>query len=82
MAGNKEYLLYHYDRKGIEIPETPPRLVYYNLGTQENQNCYNVTLHMKNNKGSWNNIYYHKDAVTECDKEPVMLNLFSVAKTP
>ena len=26
---------------------------YKNLGTQENQNCSNITLRMKNNKGSW-----------------------------
>ena len=40
-------------REGIEIPQAPEGLVYKNLGTQENQNCSNITLRMKNNKSSW-----------------------------
>ena len=50
---NKEYLLSYRDREGIKVPEAPEGLVYKNLGTQENQNCSNITLRMKNNKGSW-----------------------------
>lgn len=53
LAGNKEYLLSYQNRKGIEIPPAPEGLVYKNLGTQENQNCSNITLRMKNNKSSW-----------------------------
>lgn len=50
---NKAYLLSYQDREGIEIPRAPEGLVYKNLGTQENQNCSNITLRMKNNKSSW-----------------------------
>ena len=53
LAGNKEYLLSYQDREGIKVPKAPAGLVYKNLGTQENQNCSNITLRMKNNKGSW-----------------------------
>lgn len=53
LAGNKEYLLSYQDRAGIKIPEAPKGLIYKNLGTQENQNCSNITLRMKNNKSSW-----------------------------
>jgi hypothetical protein len=53
LANNKEYLLSYQDREGITIPTAPEGLIYKNLGTQENQNCSNITLRMKNNKGSW-----------------------------
>ena len=53
LAGNKSYLLSYQDREGIEIPKAPAGIVYKNLGTQENQNCSNITLRMKNNKSSW-----------------------------
>lgn len=53
LSGNREYLVSYLKREGIEIPEAPSGLVYKNLGTQENQNCSNITLRMKNNKSSW-----------------------------
>ena len=53
LAGNKSYLLSYQDREGIEIPKAPAGIVYKNMGTQENQNCSNITLRMKNNKSSW-----------------------------
>jgi len=53
LAGNRAYLLSYQCREGIEIPQAPEGLVYKNLGTQENQNCSNITLRMKNNKSSW-----------------------------
>lgn len=53
LAGNKEYLVSYLNREGIVVPDAPAGLVYKNLGTQENQNCSNITLRMKNNKSSW-----------------------------
>ena len=37
----------------IEIPKAPDGIIYKNLGTQENQNCSNITLRMKHRKTSW-----------------------------
>ena len=51
--GNKEYLVPYQNREGIVVPNAPAGLLYKNLGTQENQNCSNITLRMKNNKSSW-----------------------------
>lgn len=53
LNGNRKYLLSYQDRTDVIIPEAPVGLIYKNLGTQENQNCSNITLRMKNNKGSW-----------------------------
>ena len=53
LAGNRDYLLPYRAREGVDVPEAPAGLIYKNLGTQENQNCSNITLRMKNNKGSW-----------------------------
>lgn len=49
---NKEYLVSYMERQ-IEIPEAPKGIIYKNLGTQENQNCSNITLRMKHRKTSW-----------------------------
>lgn len=53
LVNNKAYLLSYKDREEIKVPEAPTGLLYKNLGTQENQNCSNITLRMKNRKGSW-----------------------------
>lgn len=49
---NKEYLTSYQDR-GSEVPKAPKGVIYKNLGTQENQNCSNITLRMKHRKASW-----------------------------
>lgn len=53
LADNKDYLISYQYREGIRVPKAPGNLIYKNLGTQENQNCSNITLRMKNRKGSW-----------------------------
>lgn len=53
LADNKDYLLSYRDREIVNVPKEPQGIKYKNLGTQENQNCSNITLRMKNNKGSW-----------------------------
>ena len=52
LQDNKEWLKPYRDR-GIRIPESPDGVEYKNLGTQENQNCSNITLRMKHRKCSW-----------------------------
>ena len=49
---NKEYLTSYQDRV-LEVPKAPKGIIYKNLGTQENQNCSNITLRMKHRKASW-----------------------------
>lgn len=53
LSENREYLLSYQDRDEVQVPESPAGLIYKNLGTQENQNCSNITLRMKHKKGSW-----------------------------
>ncbi len=52
LKNNEEYLISYMDR-GIKVPEAPEGIIYKNLGTQENQNCSNITLRMKHRKTSW-----------------------------
>ena len=52
LEDNKEWLKPYQDR-GLRIPKNPDGIEYKNLGTQENQNCSNITLRMKHRKCSW-----------------------------
>ncbi len=52
LENNEEYLVPYMER-GIKVPEAPEGIIYKNLGTQENQNCSNITLRMKHRKTSW-----------------------------
>ena len=52
LQDNKEWLK-PYKERGIKIPNNPKGIEYKNLGTQENQNCSNITLRMKHRKCSW-----------------------------
>ena len=52
LRDNKEWLR-PYKERGIKIPKGPEGITYKNLGTQENQNCSNITMRMKHRKCSW-----------------------------
>jgi len=52
LSDNKEWLR-PYKERGIKVPNSPEGLTYKNLGTQENQNCSNITMRMKHRKCSW-----------------------------
>lgn len=52
LQDNKAWLKSYKDR-GLQLPESPEGIQYKNLGTQENQNCSNITLRMKHRKCSW-----------------------------
>ncbi len=52
LSDNKEWLK-SYRNRGLRIPDNPEGIEYKNLGTQENQNCSNITLRMKHRKCSW-----------------------------
>ena|GEM_PF-448235 len=49
---NKDTLL-TWKERGIELPDSPPGVVYRNLGVQESTNCDLITQRMKHRKGSW-----------------------------
>ncbi len=49
---NKEGLL-SYQRRGIEIPESPKGLIYKNMGTMENHIWSIIARRMKHNHTSW-----------------------------
>lgn len=52
LQDNKAWLK-SYRNRGLKIPDNPEGIEYKNLGTQENQNCSNITLRMKHRKCSW-----------------------------
>lgn len=52
LNNNREGLL-PYQKRGIEIPESPDGVIYKNMGTQENQNCTVITLRMKHRRMRW-----------------------------
>ncbi len=52
LEDNKEWLK-SYRNRDLRIPDNPEGIEYRNLGTQENQNCSNITLRMKHRKCSW-----------------------------
>lgn len=49
---NKEGLL-PYQKRGLELPEPPEGLEYFNLGTMEPNICQIITHRMKKRKSSW-----------------------------
>ncbi len=51
-SANKEGLL-SYQRRGIEIPESPKGLIYKNMGTMENHIWSIIARRMKHNHTSW-----------------------------